>query len=206
MTQHGVPGWHTAEEMQLFSNAAHIGEGSIVALVALLALAQARGYAVSGRARFAWPGLLLLAGVFLVALLLVPWHGADMAIAQWRFIFDDPQQRQHLVIGVALTLGGLAEVVYLRRHTGWLQPMFPLATLAVGIAFFMHTQHGTAASVERAVLIHRLLGGVLSASALLALAARWKPQVRWLQFAWPATLLVAALLLFIYREPSGAFH
>lgn len=204
--QHGAVAWHTPEEMQLLSNAAHIVEGAIIGVIALLALAQAMGYAVSGRARLAWPGLVLFAGVFLLLYLLIPWHGLDQAVAQWQYIFSDAQQRQHLVIAVALTLAGVAEVLYLRRADAWLEPIFPLATLSVGVAFFVHTQHGTSEAVQRAVLIHQLLGVVLGSAGVLALGARIKPHLRWLQFAWPLALLIAALLLFVYREPAGAYH
>ena len=204
--QHGAIAWHTPEEMQLISNAAHVVEGVIIAVVALIALAQAFGYAVSGRARFAWPGLVLFAGVFLLLYLLIPWHGFDQAVAQWQYIFTDPQQRQHFAIALALTIAGLAEVTYLRRVDGWLEVVFPLATIAVGAAFYLHTQHGTTEAVQRAVLIHRLLGVVLGSAGLLALTARIRPQTRWLQFAWPAALFIAALLLFAYREPAGAYH
>ena len=206
MSQHGVPAWHTAEEMQLISNAAHLVEGAIIGAVAVIALAQASGRLGNGRSRFAWPVLLLSAGVLLLVYLLAPWHGVDTAIAQWQYIFSDPQQRQHFAIACALTLGGWAEVARTRRDRPWLVPVFPISMLAVGVAFLAHTQHGTAAAVERAVLIHRLLGVVLTGTALLLFGARVKPQVRWLQYAWPAALLIAALLLFVYREPAGAYH
>jgi hypothetical protein len=204
--QHGAIAWHTPEEMQLISNAAHVVEGAIIMIVAVIALAQAIGYALSGRRRFAWPSLLLAAGVFLLLYLLIPWHGFDQAVAQWQYIFTDPQQRQHFAIAVALTLAGGAEVLHVRRADRWLAPVFPLATVAVGIAFFMHTQHGTTEAVQRAVLIHKLLGMFLGSAGVLAMTARIKPQVRWLQFAWPAALLIAAVLLFVYREPAGAYH
>lgn len=204
--QSGVPAWHTAEEMQLFSNAAHIAEGLILAAVALSALAQQFGHLGRGRWRFLWPGLLLGAGVFLLAYLLIPWHGLSMSLPQWRFIFGDPQQRQHFIIAVALTVCGAAEVANVRRFRRWLAPVFPLAVLLIGAAFLSHTQHGAASSMQRAMLVHRLLGITLIVSAALALASRLKPEMAALRYAWPVALLGSAALLFTYREPKGAYH
>jgi hypothetical protein len=205
MLQAGVPAWHTPEDMEAFSNAAHVAEGVVIAAAALIALAQAAGHAHSGRTRLASPMLVLFGGVFLLVFLLFPHHGLDLARDQWVFIFGDPQQRQHLLIAAALAIAGWAEVAHQRRPRKWLAIALPIALALIGASFLLHTQHGTTAAVERATHVHRLLGSVLTATAALVVASRLKPKVQWLHYAWPIALLFAALLLFAYREPIGAY-
>lgn len=83
---------------------------------------------------------------------------------------------------------------------------WPAALLLVGFSFLVHRQHGTAAAVERAVAIHRMLGVVL----IVAGGLRWldvrRTANRLLALSWPLLLLVAAVLLLVYEEPEGAYH
>ena len=188
----GVPAWHTAEEMQLFSNVAHSMEGVIVLAAAMIALAQARGRMNRGRAQVAWPVLVLLAGVFLLLYLLVPWHGLGMADDQWAFIFNDPQQRQHFLISVLLTAGGISELKHRRS-------IFSLTLMALGVVFLMHHQHGDTIAVARAVLVHQWLGALFGIAGLMSLWREFKPAARWATIAWPVALLLAGLLLLSYR-------
>jgi hypothetical protein len=203
--QTGVPAWHTPEEMQAFSNAAHVAEGTIIAAVALLVLAEQVRASQRPFRLFSWPTLVLFAGVFLLGYLLIPWHGPSMATAQWSFIFSDPQQRQHVWIALALVASGLLEIVSRRTGVASLRYGFPVGLALIGAAFLSHAQHGTSAAVQRAVIIHRLLGASLLAAAALALAARSGSRAKWLHYAWPLMLIITALLLFLYREPAGAY-
>jgi hypothetical protein len=198
----GVPAWHTAEEMQLFSNVAHSIEGVIVVAAGMIALAQAFGRMKSGSRRGAWPMLAMLvlsAGLFLFLYLLVPWHGLAMADDQWAFIFSDPQQRQHFLIAVLLTVGGISE---LNARRG----LFPLMLIGLGVVFLVHQQHGESAAVARAVLVHQCLGVLFVIAGLASLVSEVKPKARWAAITWPVALVLAGLLLLMYREPAGAYH
>lgn len=199
---------HTPNEMRSISDLAHSIEGAILGLAALVALVQATGQRGSGGARLIWPGLILTAGIALLGYLLLPHHGLDRARAQWTFIFRDPQQRQHLVLAFLATVGGATELLYrMGRLRGviWLF-VWPAAVAVVGLMFAAHTQHGTEEAVARAVLIHRLLGILLIATGVFKAAETlWVARARWLAFPWTITLLAAAALLVLYREPEGAY-
>lgn len=203
--QTGVPAWHTPEEMRALSNAAHVAEGAIVSIVALLALAEASGRLRDRNARYAWPSLPFLAGTFLFLYLLLPHHGLSRAAAQWRFIFGDPQQRQHLLIAGTLLVGSAAELGHRRGGRAWLRLVFPAALAVAALVFLLHTQHGESGAIRRAVLIHRLLALSLGLAGGLSLAARLRPAATWLKYAWPCALMISALLLLVYREPAGAY-
>ncbi|HEX6041623.1 hypothetical protein [Longimicrobium sp.] len=200
-----VPPFHTAEEMRAISDLVHQVEGLIVGVTALLVLGEA-GRRI--RNRLLWPGAVCLAGLFLLAALLAPHHGWEHARAQWVFVFGDAQQRQHLAIAALVTLGGVAEILH---RSGGLPGkrwafVWPLAVAGVGAAFLLHTQHGTGEAVARAVLVHRLLAAAFIATALLRAAEVLKgPRAGFLRYAWGVTLLVAAGILFAYREPPGAY-
>ena len=204
-----VPPLHTADEMQRISNLAHAVEGAVLAFAALVVLLQASDLMNRGRARYLWPGLVFLAGVFLLGYLLIPHHGREHARAQWEFVFGDPQQRQHIVVAVLATAGGLAELLYRtgRLEQWWWQLVWPAVVVTVGLMFGLHTQHGTDEAVRRAVLIHRWLGlFLIAAGALRAVEVLPGARTRWLAYAWGSALLAAAALLIAYREPPGAYH
>jgi hypothetical protein len=204
-----VPPWHTPDEMQQLSNLAHWIEGAVLGAAALIALAQAAGRLTGHRARYLWPGVVLGAGIFLLAYLLLPHHGAARARAQWAFVLGDPQQRQHVVLAALATLGGAAELAYRAGRLpawGW-QLVWPLAAAVIGGMFALHTQHGMDEAVARAVLMHRILGSLLIATGALRIAELfWVRRASWLAFGWGATLLAAAVLLALYREPEGAYR
>jgi hypothetical protein len=204
-----VPPLHTPEEMQQISNLAHQVEGAVLGLAAVIALVQATGRWSTGPIRFLWPGLILGAGIFLLGYLLLPHHGLHHALDQWGFIFGDPQQRQHLVLAVLITVAGAAEVLHLAgrvQAAGWAF-VWPGAALVAGGLFLLHTQHGTTEAALRAGLVHRYLGVLLIASGVLKAAeVLWSARARWLAFPWVLTLFAAALLLAAYREPEGAYR
>jgi hypothetical protein len=197
----GVPPWHTPHEMQQISNFAHAAEGLIVLVVALLALREA----VHGQRRPIWPWLVLSAGAMLALFLLWPHAGVPMS-EQLEFIIEDVQQRQHVIIALLLILGGAAEVWQRRRNAaGYSRAVFPGVLIGIGLLFLIHKQHGDSAAVLKAQQIHIYLGALFSAAGALRLADIIRPR-RWLRYSWPACLIVAAVMLFVYREPKGAFE
>jgi hypothetical protein len=199
---------HTPEEMRQISNLAHLVEGLILGIAALIVLLQARGIFAHGRRRYAWPALVALAGAFLLAYLVVPYHGLARARAQWTSVFGTAQQRQHLIMSLLVLLGGGAELLALSREVRWPTWRFvwPSALVAIGVIFLAHSQHGTSDAIRRAVLIHRALGVTFAVAGMLAAAGALRDPRRKLQASWALALLVAAGLLVAYREPEGAFH
>lgn len=84
--------------------------------------------------------------------------------------------------------------------------MWPAAVAGVGLALLLHTQHGTGDAVARAVTVHRLLAGVFIAAGIArATEVLRDTRAGLLRYAWGAILLVAAGILFTYREPPGAY-
>ena len=200
---------HTAEEMRQISNLAHVAEGAVLGTAALIALVQTRRPATEDGWRFAWPVLVVAAGAFLLGYLVVPHHGLDLARTQWRFVFGDPQQRQHLVISVLVLIGGASEAFALAgQHRGRIWRLaWPAALLIVGGMFVVHQQHGTTDAVARATLLHRVLGSALIVAGLVAATNVLRPiHSRPLAMIWPLALLAASIMLLIYREPEGAYH
>ena len=206
----GVPPWHTAEEMRAISNFAHWIEGGFIALLALVALLEALGRLHAGRQRYVWPLLILGAGAFLAAILILPVHGLGLWGAQLQFVWRDPQQRQHLFIAFALLAAGSAEYVR-RARPAWdgtgLRFVWPAAVAGIGLSFLLHTQHGSGAAVATATRIHQGLAALLLSAGLLAAGdAGMGRRRRWLSVSWPMLLLVAAAMLIGYREPAGAYE
>jgi hypothetical protein len=209
--------FHTPQEMQQISNLAHWIEGAVLGAAALIALSQARTQARAEpvapagrvRARYAWPSLVLIAGVALLAYLLLPHHGLANATQQWGFVFGDPQQRQHVIVAALAIVGGGAELLFRTGHVrsaAW-QLVWPAVVIAVGLMFAAHTQHGTDEAVVRAVREHQVLGALLVATGLLRVAElAWGARAHWLAFSWGLTLLGASVVLALYREPEGAYQ
>ena len=198
---------HSPDEMRQISNLAHVIEGVVLALVAVTALAEATGRL--GRGRYLWPILVVVAGAGLLLYLVIPHHGLHRATLQWSFVFGDAQQRQHGVISALILIAGVVEILGRAdrlRGTAWTLA-WPAALAIVGVMFLVHQQHGTSEAIARATLVHRYLGTSLVLAGVLAgthaLRARRSGA---LGVAWPLALLVAAVLLIIYREPEGAYH
>ena len=199
---------HTAEEMQSFSNLAHTVEAVLIGAVALTAFLEAAGYLQHGRRRYFWPALVLLSGVFLMLYMLIPYHGLEQLPSQWSFIFGDPQQQQHVLVAFAAIAAGVAELYsrnarFVAARTSL---VLPVALMPIGLMFALHKQHGTDEAVRQAQLIHRYLGVSLMVSGVLrAVEVSLPGNRRWLGYSWSVTLLGAAILLGVYREPKGAY-
>lgn len=107
-----------------------------------------------------------------------------------------------------MSLGGVAEVLHRTgrlARKGWAL-VWPAAVAGVGVSFLLHTQHGTGEAVAHAVLVHRLLAAAFIATALLRAAELLgRSRAGFLRYAWGVALLIAAGILFAYREPPGAY-
>ncbi len=181
---------HSADAMRRLSNLGHWVEGLVLAVVGALALLSAFGIAWAATA---WPLLFLVAGVLLL-ILIYPRH----PVSDWSAVWNDPQQRQHTLIAVAIAVAGALELSGLRF--AW-----PLAAILVGVFFFIHMQHGAGHAVNRAVRLHRILGVTVIIAGVLR-AAELVTGANIFAWLWPLALLAAAVQLIIYREPEGAFE
>jgi hypothetical protein len=187
---------HTPAEMRRISNLGHWIEGGFMASAGILALRDAF------LGRRTWPAAAAAGGTLLAGGLLAAGghHGGPR-----RFLETDRQQRQHVIIGVALTAGAIAELAADGRWRAGLRSVWPSVLIGVGTSFITHQQHGTPRALERTLRFHRTLGATLigaGAARAAELVTRWKP----LRFAWPSLLLGAAVQLLTYREPEGAYE
>ncbi len=191
-----------AEKMRYWSNLGHWIIGALLAVVGVLALLEILGVLGGGWA-FAWPSAAAVAGIMLPLGILS--HGHEEYGRE--LVLSDPQQRQHLIMGGIIFLGGLAEVVALATGIGALQYAWPLGLGAVGVIFLIHPQHGTDAAAVRAVRIHRILGTTFILAGLARAATVLTDANSGLfGFAWVILVLAAAVQLITYREPEGAYE
>ena len=201
-------GPQTPEQLQFISNLAHWIEGGMFAIVALLALVQALGYARSGLVQYAWPVLVLLAGIFLPIFILLQ-RGFEGLGTTWSLVIRDAQQREHFLMALLLLAAGLAEVLIRSKESRALVWRFvaPVALTIIGLMFFVHTEYGTPEAIAEAARKHSYMGLAIALGGLFkAAAVLWQRIFRWLAFPWIAMLVIAALLLLTYREPAGAYR
>lgn len=197
--------YHTPAELRQFSNLGHVVEGILLGAAALVGLAQAFGYFRTGRARYVLPGLLVAAGLFLPAMLLV--HPTlEVMWAHARITLADLQQKQHFTMALLLLGSGVAEAFAIQRTRPWLRAVWPIALILIGVLFLVHPQHGTDEAMRIAGLIHRWLGLLCIAAGAILLLSLDMAKKRWPRVVASVLLLVAAVLLVVYREPPGAYE
>lgn len=207
MDKHQGVDWsalHTVEEMRQLSNLGHWIEGALFGLIGIIALLQALG--TIKNSMVLWQSIVLAAGIFLISYLLLH-HGIAKVPLVWSLVLKDPQQRQHLLIALLMSLAGLAQILSKIKmiqalHYGW-----PLALLAIGVLFLVHEQHGSSEAIEWAQRIHRYLGILLILVSLaFTLNTFFANRYRWFSIGWPVLLILCAVFLMLYREPPGAFE
>lgn len=197
----------TPEELQWISNVAHWIEGGMFGVVALIAFFQALGYAQSKCAQYLWPGLILVAGVFLPAYILLQ-RGLDGIGITWSLVISDPQQREHFLMSLLLLAIGSVETLIrkeLLRSEVW-KFVSPVALVLIGVLLLFHTEYGTPEAIAEAARKHTYMGFVIIVAGLLKAAeVHWRRRLRWLAFPWIVLLFIAAVMLITYREPPGAY-
>lgn len=197
----------TPEELQWISNLAHWIEGGMFGTVAVIALFQALGYAQSKGAQYLWPGLILVAGIFLPAYILLQ-RGLGGVGITWTLVIGDPQQREHFLMALLLLAAGSAEMLIRRqvaRSAVW-KFVSPLALVVIGLVLVFHTEYGTPEAIAEAARKHAYLGLVIVMAGLFKVGeVLWRRRFKWLAFPWIVLLLMAAVMLITYREPPGAY-
>lgn len=192
---------HTPEELVFYSNIAHWIEGGIFLIVAVIALLQVYGYWENKP--YLWPSLILIAGLFL-PLFAFSHHLGELELA-WQATIYDPQQRQHMLMAIIMSIAGFSELMRLKYRESLWKFVLPIVLATIGILFLTHPQHGTSEAVLQAALIHKYLGGVLVLSGVFRGVEVLWPNRKWLAYPWLVFLTIAAVLLISYREPEGAY-
>lgn len=199
--------FHTAQELVIFSNQIHWVEGWLLLAVVILGFLQVRNYIQSNIIKYLWPLIILLAGSILVPYLLLH-HGVENFSRAWYYIWNDPQQRQHFIMGLLLMITGSVELLYAAekiREKVW-KFVWPTVLVIIGVLFMIHTQHGTSAAVHESVIFHRYLGTALILSGIFkALELAWARLYPMLKYIWMIFLLITSIMLITYREPAGAY-
>jgi len=198
----------TPEQLQWVSNLAHWIEGGMFATVAVIAFLQALGYARSNGAQYLWPGIVLAAGVFLPAYILLQRGLSGIGIT-WNLVIRDPQQREHFLMALLLLAVGLSQILVrkaVRPAIVW-KFLGPVALAAIGVILIFHTEYGTPEAIAESEMKHGYLGLVIILAGLLKAAdVLWCKRFKWLAYPWIVLLVVAALMLIAYREPDGAYR
>lgn len=206
MQEHNRADWsvlHSPEEMRQLSNFGHRVEGALLLIIALIALLQVVDFI---RFRQLWPGVVVIAGLFLMGFLLLH-HGLENFKLVWNLIMNDAQQRQHLIMAALLVVAGSSELVFRAYNISWLQFVWPIVLGIIGFMFLIHEQHGSSEAVEWAQRIHKYLGILLLfVSASIVANILIGDRYHWLRFVWPVLLMVTSIFLFVYKEPEGSFQ
>lgn len=192
---------HTIEELVFYSNLAHWIEGGIFLTVSLIILSQLFGYWKDKQ--YLWPSLILAAGLFLPVFTYIH-HTNELSLA-WQATIYDSQQQQHLFMAILMSIAGFGELMRIKYQRSFWGFALPIVLVTIGVLFLTHPQHGTTEAVAQAALIHMYLGSVLVLSGMFRGAEMLWPNQKWLTYPWVVFLVMAAILLISYREPSGAY-
>ena len=198
----------TPEQLQFISNIGHTIEGVLFAIVAVIALLEALGYVKSKGVRYLWPSLIVLAGIFLPAYILLQ-RGIDEIGVSWNFVAHDPQQRQHIFMAFLLVVAGAAELAVRSNkvHVRFWKFVAPSALLVIGVTLLFHTQYGTAEAMAVSMRKHHYQGVTVIFVGFFKFAELlWQRTQSWLAYPWIVVLLIASALLITYREPWGAYR
>lgn len=194
---------HTPQELVQLSNAAHVAEGIVLAIIGILVIAQGFGFLQKAWRRYLVPTVALAASLLLAAFLFVD-HLTELPRA-WHWITTDMQQQQHLLIAVILFIASMAALVSIKFKQKWLGAALPVAFAAIGVVFLIHPQHGTGSEAVRALLIHRVAGtSLILAGLALAGTMFWSRWRKVTAVIAGALLIVSAGLFVSYREPLMA--
>lgn len=170
----------TPEQLQFVSNLAHWIEGTIFALVAIIAFLRVRGWATWKGSQYLWPALIVTAGLFLPVYIILQ-IALNQGGATWDFVVNDPQQLEHGAMALLLILAGTAELLIEARILQGAVWKFaaPVALVSIGLLLFFHTEYGTPEAIAEAVTQHRYQGSlVIGVGVLKAAEVHWRRSVK----------------------------
>ncbi len=188
---------HTAEELAQLSTLIHNLAGWLFGALAIVMLIETLRGVPRTRMRYLWPALGAVIGWGLTIYVFL-----HMTLTHRVSPFAVPAQVQHQLIGLAVGLGALAELLRRRRlseNRAW-RGAFPLTTIVVGVIFLAHEQGTT-----DALLVHWALAGtlILAGMALLAPILAGE-EAKSLRIFAALVLLGAAAQLILFKEEPGA--
>lgn len=192
---------HTPQQIVELSNLAHLVEGLMLFIVGAMVLSEALGYLRGQRSQYIWPVLVLTTSLALFGFLFIG-HFDRLALA-WKVVTTDPQQRQHLMMAIVLSIGAIAEIAAIKTGRRMLRLGVPVAVAIVGVLFIVHPQHGSSEAAAKAVLIHRIAGTSLVAAGLAR--AWWALGRRWRNAALIVSgiaFMFGAMFFVTYKEPG----
>jgi|GEM_PF-687933 len=194
---------HTPQELVQLSNAAHVAEGIVLAIIGIIVIAQGIGFLKKTWQRYLVSAVALLASLLLTGFLFVD-HLNELPRA-WHWITTDMQQQQHLLIAVILFVASIVALVGLKFRQKWLGVALPVAFASIGVVFLVHPQHGTDSEAARVLLIHRVAGtSLIIAGLVLASTTFWSRWRKIMAIIAGVLLIVSAGLFMSYREPLMA--
>lgn len=166
-------------------------------ILAFVALSLAKEF---GWLRGAWPDYLLPAGLLGLGAFLVldpiVFHGGSFGA----------EGVQHQGQGALLLLVGGLEVA---RSRGKLQhrafgAMVPIAVVAIGLLFVLHSQHG-GGDMALQLVQHRILGAtVVFAGVIKGVDSLKLAKGNWAAIGWLLLLVAVTIQLFLYTEGAAA--
>lgn len=191
---------HSPQEIVGLSNAAHIAEGILFAIIAVLTIARGSEVLSPARYRLLVPLTGLAASLTLVLFFFADHY--DELPQAWRWITSDMQQRQHIYMAAILGAASLVALSGLAWRKNWFDVSMAIAFLAIGMVFLFHPQHGTGTEAARALAIHYGIGAGMILAVLIHAGATF---IRGWRKALTVTagfvLLAVAVLFMTYREP-----
>ncbi len=165
--------------------------GAGLAAFALLLLAKAIGLVSGDWPRYILPVSLLVLGLFLVLDPIV-FHGGDFGA----------EGTQHQIQGGLMIAVAAVELARARKrltHRAW-GALLPIAIIAVGVMFMLHSQHGGGDMLLQ-ITQHRILGATLILTGLVqAIDSLALARGNWAAAGWPLLVLAVSLQLFLYVE------
>lgn len=197
---------HTPEELRMLSNYAHWIEGAIFLTVAVILLLKASGRIQLRKADLLWPGLIFGAGFFLLIYIFIH-HSPDQYGLVWQVILIDPQQRQHVIMAVLLTLTASLQLLFTLKKISWSWVVYawPATLLIIGLLFLLHPQHGTPEAIAYMKPYHTFLGTVILFGGITTAITFKRNAAKIFTYGSIFLLFLSSALLLLYREPKGAY-
>lgn len=188
------------DEDQAYSELNHHIAGVFVVLAGGLALLAASGNRQFVWARYGWPGLFFLLGVFLfVRHDPESWPWGPLSL--WESI-TDPQVLQHTLFTFIVL--GIGVIEWMRCRGTLTHPLwgliFPTLAISAAVMLFMH-HHGEGASADKIYRHH----SIMASAGIGAMIAKVLDDSRLSKgklqaYLWPGLITFIGFMLLIYKE------
>jgi hypothetical protein len=197
---------HTSTEWVHYSILGHRIVGAFVLVVAITSIIQRFKLPIQKiTSKYIEPIVLITFGLPL-AVLDVVIHSLYTPHSVWYLLTHWSQFLQHSVGGVLFIFAGVAEWIRHRKNIPWLAYVTPAVIFLTGTMFFFHQQLGIVPSVVAAMNWHMLFGACLVIGGTIkAIDLLLGEEKKAFLGVWAIMLLVGAIMMAPYHEPSGAY-